>query len=653
MLKKIIIVIVFFIQLAVVAQNYKFGKVSKAEIEEQFYPSDSTADAAYLYKYRRSYFDFIQSQGFRLVTEIHHRIKIYTKEGFDYATKSIRYYSPNSGESESVSRIKGYTFSLDKGKIVKEKLSKDGIFKEKINKYNSKVKITMPNIKEGCIIDVKYVFISPYATSIDDVQFQKGIPIKKLKSQVEFPEYYTFNKMSKGFFNIPMKTSSKHGKIGDTNFNIDVFTFEGSNIPALKNNEAFVSNIYNYRGGMKFELANTNFVSIGGDYKNYSTSWKNVSKQIFKSSSFGEELNKSSYFKKDLEVILANNKTDNDKIAAIFQFVKDNVKWNGFYGKYTEKGVRRAYKENTGNVADINLILTAMLRSSGLDANPVLVSTKTNGVPLFPTIKGFNYVISSIKSLDNSYILLDATEQYSTPNVLPARALNWNGRIVTKEGNSSWIKLSSSKSAIEENMMMVKISEDLIVDGFIRTKYVNLNALNFRKNSNHIKEEELITKYEENNNLEIEEFKIINKESLGKPVTRSIKFSSEDLIEQIANKIYIEPLLFLTNRKNPFKSDERKYPVDFTVAWKDQNRVSIQIPEGYTIEKLPEPLAMALPDNLGVFKYQVGQKGSKISVFSILQFNSPIIPAQYYTYLKDFYGKLVKKQSEKIVLVKK
>lgn len=111
MKKKIIVVLVIFAQISLIsAQNYKFGKVSKEELEEKFYPTDSTADAAYLYKYRRSYFDYNNQQGFQLITEIHQRIKIYTKDGFDYSTKLVTYYNPDSGETESVSNIKGYTF---------------------------------------------------------------------------------------------------------------------------------------------------------------------------------------------------------------------------------------------------------------------------------------------------------------------------------------------------------------------------------------------------------------------------------------------------------------------------------------------------------------------------------------------------------------
>lgn len=651
-MKKIYLPLILLFCISTYAQDYKFGRVSENEVEEVFYPLDSTADAAYLYKYRRSYFNYSQNVGFQLITEIHHRIKIYTKEGFDYATKSISYYNPDSGDSESVSSIKGYTYNIENGKLEKEKLSKSSIFKEKTNKYTTKVKITMPNIKVGSVIEYKYEIISPFATSIGDVEFQKGIPIKKLDSQLEFPEYYTFNKMSKGFYNVPMKTSSKPSSIGDLRFTTNVFTFEDENIPALKNDEAFVANIDNYRGGMKFELSNTNFIAIGGSFKNYTTSWENISKEIYKSSAFGGELDKSSYYKDDLNALLQNAKTDSDKLISIFQFVKSKVKWNGFYGKYTDKGVRSAYKENVGNVAEINLILTSMLREAGLNANPVLVSSRGNGIPLYPTFNGFDYLISIVQFPDNSYVLLDATEPYSLPNVLPVRALNWDGRLVTKDGNSSWIKLSSTNYATEENMIMAKITDDLTIEGLARTKFENLNALNFRRNYNHIKEDELIEKYEEDNKVEVENFKISNKEELGQPVARIVQFLSEDLIETINNKVYIEPLLFLTQRKNPFKLDERKFPVDFGTAWKDINRVSLDIPEGYTVESLPETMAIALPENVGVFKYQVQQAGNKIKVFCSLEFNSPIIPAQYYAYLKDFYGKLVKKESEKIVLVK-
>jgi hypothetical protein len=668
-MKKITIALLLLYQLSVFTQDYKFGKVSKEELEEKFHPLDTSANAAYLYKYRRTYFEYVQGDvGFKLITDYHIRIKIYTKEGFEKATQYIEYYLPDNGKKEKVTNIKGYTFNLHNGKIKKEKLTKNDIFIEKRSKYRSVKKMTMPLIKEGCVIEFKYKLVSPYK-SIDDLHFQYDIPVKKLDYRIEIPEYYVFSKKNKGYYFIEPIESYINAKINLTyknrtgvyavstsyenrqlEYNTLLSKFTANNIPALRDNEPFVSSIGNYRGGMKYELSSVKWPNTPIKY--FSNTWEDVVRRIYKSPNFGNELNKTNYFKDDLINVLNGITNDNEKIMAIFNHVKFKVKWNDYKGKYTDKGVKKAYKEGVGNTADINLMLIAMLREANLNANPVLVSTRNNGVPLFPTLNGFNYVIAMVEFSDGSYVLLDATEPYSLPNVLPLRALNWNGRKVEKDGVSSWVKLTSYKHALEDNNLIVKISEDLTIEGVLRSKYSNLKALNYRENKNHLKEDVLISKLEDKYQIEIEEFKLLNKVKLSKPVVERIKFTSEDLIENINGKLYLEPLLFLTQHKNPFKSNERKFPVDFGTPWKDKNRILIQIPEGYAVESLPESLAIGLPESLGFFKYQIKQVGSKISILTTLQFNLAIIVPQYYQTLKDFYGKVVKKQSEKIVLVK-
>lgn len=675
MLKHIIVIFVLIVQVSISAQNYKFGKVSKEELKEEFYPTDSTAEAAYLYSYRRTYFDYNKNKGFRLVTEVKERIKIYSKEGYDKATKKINYYKPDSGDNEKISSLKGYTFNLTNNKVDKQKLTKSSIFDEKISKYRSVKKVVFPNVKEGTILDLEYTLESPYDRVVDDVRYQFDIPVKSLFIEIKTPEYYTFKKKGKGYYSIPVKSTKENGQISfsqrvrtdtrsfsggatrtsevvnsvvDLQYNIDVY--EANNIPALNDKEPFVTDIKNYRGGVKYELESTKYPD--SPLKFYSTSWEKVSEQIYKTPGFGGELKKTGYFEDDLQNILKTATSDYGKAVAILEFVKKKIKWNNYLGKYTEKGVKKAYKEGTGNIADINLVLTAMLQAAGLNANPVLVSTRKNGIPLFPTLEGFNYVLSTVQFPENKYLLLDATAPYTAPNILPRRALNWNGRVVTSNGTSAWIRLTPTKHAEEDNIVMVKVTDDLTLEGVSRTKFVNLSALDFRNKYNRAKEEYLTTNFEENNSVEVDNLKISNSYKLDAPITRSIKFKSEDLIEEINGKIYIEPLLFLTHRENPFKLKERKYPVDFASPLKFKNSVSVQIPEGYEIVSVPETLAIGLPDKLGFFKYQILKAGNKIKTISVLQINAPIITPQYYTALKDFYDKMVQKESEKIILTK-
>ena len=651
-----------------ISQEIKFGKVSKEELQENIYPGDSTASAAYFLKKRRTHYEYNNSTGFNVVNEYHFRIKIYNKEGFDQANLEIVYLNPDSGDSERISSIKGYTFNIDeKGKISKTKLTDDGIFKEKMNKYRSIKKISMPNIKEGSVIDFEYRLTSPYDSYIDDIQFQHKIPVKKLYTKIEIPEWYVFNKMSKGYYSITPKSSTKNGTIAisqrvrstfansrvyndNINLKYNIDEYEADNITALDANEPYISNIKNYFGGIKYEISATQFPN--SQIKTFTNSWENISKKIHTSSMFGGELEKTSYFKDDLQIILANTKGDIQKAIAIFEHVKNKVKWNKYYGKYVDQGTKQAYKKGIGNVAEINLILTAMLREAGLGANPVLVSTRNNGVPLYPTLDGFNYVISLVEFTDGSTMLLDATEKYTIPNVLPIRALNWNGRKVTKEGYSTWVNLNSSEHSSKTNMLKVKIDQEGSVSGLLMTREEMLNAMLERTYYNALSKEDVISKLEEKLTIEIENFRISNKEDTYKPYNMMIQFNSEDLVEGINGKLLVNPLLFFTKKTNPFKSKERTFPIDFSTAWKEINNISIEIPEGYSVESLPEQLAIGLPDNLGFFKYKVSQTGNTIEVNSITQINSPIIGPNYYDSIKEFYTQLVSKQTEKIVLVK-
>ena len=354
----------------------------------------------------------------------------------------------------------------------------------------------------------------------------------------------------------------------------------------------------------------------------------------------------------DLLKVIETSSDEYQRVSSIYNYIKSKVTWNEYYGKYTDKGVKKAYNDGIGNAAEINLILTAMLRSAGLNANPVLVSTKTNGIPLFPTLNGFNYVISMVEFTDNSYILLDATEPYAVPNILSPKALNWNGRKIEKDGTSSWVKLTPNKPSLESNIITLKISDDNSIEGSMTSSFSDYVALGKRISMSKLDEEQLIAKSEEDYNIEIEDFKIANQKELEKKLTRSFNFFSEDYIEEINEKLYFKPLFFLALETNPFKSEKRDFPIEFLIPWQDKHRIDIQIPEGYKVEILPKKIAIGMPEDLGVFKFQTSQKGNKINTVCILQFNSAIIAPQYYAVLKGFYAKVVEKQSEKIVFVK-
>ncbi len=654
--------------LTVFTQDYKFGKISKEELQEKFNPLDSSASATYLYKYRKTFFEYIQGEGFRLVTDVHERIKIYNKEGFDYATKQISLYKSKT-DKEEIYNIKAYTYNLLEEKIEKSKLTKVGVFKTEKSKYLNETKFTMPNIKEGCVVELKYQILSPFYWNVDDFNFQYDIPVKKLEATFEAPEYFVFKVNTKGFLSVIPKTDNERDKItfnsktrssdgyvsstsfhsSDVDFTKKVSSYNLTDVPALKD-EPYVNSINNFRSAVQYELSYTKFPQ--STIKYYSTTWEDVVKTIYKNSSFGDELNKISYFKEEIDAMINSISDPMKRISLIFDFVKSKVKWNGYYGKYTNDGVKKAFKGHVGNVAEINLMLTAMLKYAGLNAYPVLVSTRKNGVPLFPTREGYDYVVSYVKSPEG-IILLDATSKYSTPNVLPFRTLNWQGRVIAEKGGSTLVDLYPKQKSKNSISMMINLDEEGNIDGSYRSVKTNHTALSYRQKYNKANEEDFLEKLENKyDGLEISDFQVKDKNNLSKPVTESYKFIKESQADIIGDKLYFSPMFFLKTSENPFKLENREFPIDFGYPITEKYRLFIKLPEGYKVESLPEKVAFAMPEGLGVFKYDITQKDNTLQLVVNSEINQPIISPIYYDALKEYFKQMIEKENEQIVLTK-
>jgi hypothetical protein len=665
---KKIFLLSFFISINVIAQNRDLGKVTIQELEEKVCPIDSSAVAAILFSTGDVRFDYTQGNGFTMTTTVKTKIKIYKKEGYDWANKAVNYYI-GSSPNEKLSFSNVITYNFVNGKIEKTKLKSDGEFNEKVNQFWGRKKISMPNVKEGSIIEYDYTLISSNFGLIDKWVFQSSIPVLYSEFNVVVPEYYSYKPAFRGFITPKIITDRKSRTITLTSkssvgsgFNAkstiksDSFTYSENiskyiltNIPAIKD-EKFTNNIKNYISSVELELSSIQFP--GEPVKTFLTDWESVVKKIYENNDFGNELNKTGYYEKDIDAILAGLTKSHEKINAIFTFVKSKMNWNEFYGYSCNDGVKKAYQEKKGNVAEINLMLTSMLRFAGIEANPILISTRGNGIALFPSRSAFDYVISGVE-LNNEIILLDATNKYSLPNILPIRDLNWFGRLIRKDGSSSHVDLMPKINSKEAINLMADISATGEVAGKVRDQYFDYNAFQFRDNYNGLAKESLIEKIEKKHQgLEVENYDVQNNNDLSKPIVENYSFTSNNAVEIIGNKMYFSPFFHFALTENPFKQDVRLYPIDFVYPAQDKYVFIIKIPENYIVETLPESKAVGLPNNYGNFKYNISLNGNQIQMIYSLDINSSIIDSDMYDAVKVFFKEMVNKQTEKVVLKK-
>jgi hypothetical protein len=666
---KTVILVVFLVvfQTMNFAQELKFGKVSKEELEQSKHPLESDATATILYKKHSVRYTYDENKGFIQIREIWYRIKIYSQEGFEYATHEDRFYN-NGNTRETASRVDGTTYNVEGGKIVETKLKKEQVFENKINNFLTELKFTMPNIKPGSIVEFKYEISSPFNQSMDEIGCQYEIPVKELDIKISIPQYYTFKPNVKGYYQLDLKKSSEQETVTSVSFErsggyaqqskavSDKFTYTNnvysvkkSNIPSMKA-EPYVDNINNYRASFNMEILGRQFP--GEPYKSYSQTWNDVVNSIFLSDNFGGELKKKNYFEEDLNKVIGSITDQNEKLAIILEFCKSKIKWNEFYSIYSRDGVKEAYKTGVGNVADINLNLINMLNYAGFTANPVLVSTKSHGIPLFPTREGFNYVIAGVELNGNLY-LLDATDKFSTVNILPERAINWTGRLIKKSGEYEEVSLFPKIVSQENCIVSISIKEDTKISGKRRAQLTSYLAKQFREKYVNVNKENYLEKLENKyNGFDVSNHEVTNDKELYQPVSETYDFEMANAADKIGNTIVFSPMFFLATITNPFKSETREYPIDFVFPVKSRSTFTVNIPEGYMIESIPSPINIAMPEGLGSYRYTIQKTDTSVQLVVQYEINVAYIAQTYYDEVKDFFKQIVDKEAEKVVLKK-
>ncbi|WP_243231465.1 DUF3857 domain-containing protein [Flavobacterium pectinovorum] len=635
------------------AQNYELGKVTIAELEEKVNPKDTSAAAAILFKRGKTFFTYAGGRGFTANNVYEFKIKIYKTEGLSWANQKVSYYVgyENLGD-DSVKFSNAVTYNLENGTIVKTKLDSEGHFKNKINKYWNQETITLPNVKAGSVIEFKYVLKSENIVRLPDFDFQYNIPVIFFEYKTEIPEFFIYKSLLRGYHKIETKAeivdSRDYYAIGYKQINS---LYTSKDIPAIKK-EIFVDNIENYIGAVQNELERKRFPDK--PVVDYTKTWEGVAGTIYENERFGKEIKQRDYFSEDLKRILQNVNSPKERLEVVFKFVQGYMNWNKEKGYYIEKGVKKAYAAKTGNVAEINFILISMLKAAGIDANPVLVSTLENGIPVFPNRTVFNYVIAAAE-IDGKKILLDATNKFTAPNILPLNLLNWKGRLIKEDSSSEEIEMIPTTPSKDNYTLTAIIKPELgKIEGKLKIKKSDYSAFGFREINANKSEDVYLEKLENDlKKIEISDYKIENKkDDLSKPVIEDFSFTINSPYDVIKGKIFLKPLLFFSDNKNPFIQEERQMPIYFGYPKQQIYNIFYEIPDGYVIESLPKTIKIATENEKASYVMDMLSKENKIHIQVRKEINSSIFAVDEYDMLKEFFQKILESQNEKIVLKK-
>jgi len=617
----------------------KYGKLSKEEVELKTCPFEPDADAIYLLnageiKITRSHV-FIKK---------HIRIKILSEAGLKYADITLPYYSKNG--YERILNIQAQTINVTPGNETNVyEVDKRNIFTSHVSGDWREKRFVFPNVRVGSIIEYEYKIVSDNFLYLNRWEFQKELPTLYSQLKVQLPEKLDYQVLLQGH-----RLLKKYRDVL-TNY------WELKDLPSIKG-EPFLYNIHDYTETIQFQLAGyymKNNISLPEEYQTLLTSWDDLAKNVMNSSDYRSYLNKTGFASAVLNEIGIVNLSQIEKMKKIYQYVQRNFTWNGKYRRFTYHKFNETITNKSGYSSEINLVLTLLLSESGLEACPMLISTRSHGeyVKEYPFLSQFNHLISYVL-IDGKDFYLDATDPLRPYYLLSKESYVKEGFVLNKN-DPHWQTIGNhplSTATYNVNVNYFR-PDSILVD--LEMIYDGYEALENKQ--------EILTKGINAFMHDEIRYKLINSKQKFYPKdwqrpSDSLRIVSNLICHtEIENgariNYYMDPVVIHLIDENPFKSNERYFPVQFPYRNKIVITLKLTFPDRYEIIGWPQSERIKLPNGYGEFSYTASKIDDFLYMQIVMKTNKTEIPPSQYENIKSYYSMIISKLSEAVVFSKK
>jgi transglutaminase-like putative cysteine protease len=359
---------------------------------------------------------------------------VYQPDGqFTNTAHIARLVLTTTGKSEVASQSLYYTKDAEKMEVLSAQVvKKDGTVIQvpksdiqdveqsgEMNIYDPQgraTKVTFAGIGVGDVVDITYKLTRTLPTRVgyfnDIFGFQSGEPLLEASYTVDGPASLPLTSEIYHRERAP-KIDEHKDKAGDR------IHYKW----AVKNSAQLVPEAaMNFSTEMPMLVVTTD-----PSWQHFSKWWADVTKP---------QLDASPELKTKVKELTKDAKTDEDKLKALYDFVAQDIRYRGLgvgpRTGYTPRKASETYTSRWGVCRDVSILLTSMLRESGIEAYPVLTNM---GDPVLPKIAydGFNHAIVALPQKGGGWRYIDPTAKNNT-SLLPGMEAEQNTLVSTEKG---------------------------------------------------------------------------------------------------------------------------------------------------------------------------------------------------------------------------
>ncbi|MFH1118791.1 MAG: hypothetical protein V1775_03140 [Bacteroidota bacterium] len=647
----ILLFLLIYLNFTSIAQEdvYQFGKIPAEEISLISCKFDKDADAIVLFDIGKAWFDLFEGK-YHLIYERTCRIKILKESGNNHAHFVIPLY--NHGEvQQKIIKLEGISWNSVNGEMMPVYLNEANFADDTRNPYWTNRRIEMPDVRQGTIIELHYTIRSSFLIVLNEWVFQSDIPTVYSSFEVKVIPYYKYISMLQGKKElISCKEFVDPGperKMNGVAFSDKVYQYSMKDIPAFRESD-FIDSERNYISKINIQMSE--YKDWKGEMTGLPASWPDLISMLMDCEAFGKYIRQvESRAEKIINHDSITALDDTGKLNAIVSMIKKRYQWDSIYGPLATWSVSDLLQKKSGNIGNLNLLGVGLLKAVGLDAFPVILSTRNNGRIRYdyPFEHFFNYVVIGVR-IDGDTILADGTEPLLPSYTLPVRCVNDRG-LAVKKGKITWLDLSQSGLS-EANY---SITTDLSDTGLVSISFVSIlaagyEACRFKKECGRdlegLSSSLRLKKY----NVRKNDIRYADFFSYSEPF--SIDYSATVENDISGDEIFIAPFLDEVSAINPMKDSVRTIPVDIIYPYKHNFESSVIIPAGFSATYLPAALVFN-NENFSL-TYNCMAEGNRITTRASYTYKNRLYPAELYLSLKQFNDIIIKKFNDRIVVTR-
>ena len=629
-----------------VTLNKRFGKVSKEELEMTEYKPDSAAVAVVLYENRNIQVDLSAGGAFVKDVDVHMRIKILKEEGTEWGDFSVMKYVSQS-VPEIVTGIEVVTYNLENDKVVPTKMSREFIYTEDVSSSFQKISFYAQDVKVGSVIEMKYSIHSDRFWEIDDVYFQKTIPVNWVESQVSIPGFFTFNKKLHGSLPVQYDSKLEPKNLFGYQYEMVVDKFVAVDLPAFK----YEPYIYYPRQYFSFVTYDIRSLRLPGmDTKYYGVSWDDVD-NTYVNSQIMTRFRAQCQFKEQVAA-LPEEGTDIEKIASAVSLVKDNVVWDEKYKVFPEP-VGQVVKARSGSNADINCLIAGCLREMGYTVDMVLIKMRSSGMLLDfqPERNPYDTFILRVTGSDGSQYYLDGGSPHGYINVLPPDLLVTNARLVRPNVPGEWVDLTRLTRNGTTMTVATTLTDDLRLSGEYTCKETGNTSYSTKESySESDDEQDYISEIETDLAIEIDDITFGQMKEYSSSSQTEYKFHKD--LDASGDFVYINPFLVKFHSADTFQSLQREFPIDFPFTYSLTYIFTFTVPEGYAVDQIPENRIFKFQPLASTARCSCTVNGNTVQMVYNFSQNKMMCGPEYYQDIRS-YWKLLADIYDVVLVLKK